>query len=90
MRLASGQGIDWVTFQSFSGHNIIKFEPTTKTEAKSYVITFESFDNNGTVKSALKTDKITVTVTPPTAVSQASVACVLDAKKDKVMQVVLD
>ena len=38
----------------------------------------------------LKSDIITVTVTPSTAVDPASQVCVLDAAKDKAMQVVLD
>ena len=69
---------------------MIKFEPTKDTEAKAYSITFESYDDNGSVKSTLKSDIITVTVTPSTAVDPASQACLLNAAKDKAMQVVLD
>ena len=66
MRQQAGTELSWVTFTEDT-ETQVHFAPDTSVAPGEYTVVLESFDNNSAVKSALKTDTITVTVTstPP-------------------------
>ena len=70
MRLQTQE--DWVTFEYDTDNTIVSFNPPLTTPASQYTIQLESYDDNSTLdpKTALKTDTVTVNVTPnPCALS---------------------
>jgi len=61
LRQKPGTELPWVTITQGSP-SVVKLSPVGVSPG-TYTLTLESFDDNGTVKSALSTDKITLTVT---------------------------
>ena len=62
LRQASGVEFDWISIAPATGSSDVVIDATFLEEVGEYEITFESYDANSSVGSALKTDKLTVKV----------------------------
>jgi len=69
LRQKAGSELAWVTFTQFEEVTQVNIAPDAGVLPGSYTIVLESFDLNGGVFSALKTDKITVRVAQPCPIS---------------------
>ena len=64
LRKVDSQSLSWVTFIEQAGSHTIKLNPG-KTAPGVYILQFESYDNNSTPKTALRTDTINIEISQP-------------------------
>ena len=94
LRQKKGSEQSWVSINQGDPF-LVEIAPNEYTAFGEYKIILESYDDNGTVKSALKTDIITVTVPVPTTATvpvpaTATESCTIYASQSLSIQGLVD